>query len=98
MSQQEDFNNFCTIYQNMPQRIINIISDNCNFQSSKSPMYKKYFFVNYPVATSHDFYNWLSHYQSNDWQVDIWIMDDEQFEYHWPYHASFIMENNFEEE
>ncbi len=103
MESNSEFSVYCKIYQNMSQNLIDRISKNCNYKSYQWPMYKKAFFTDNVTAGEEDWYNWQSHFQTKDWESDIWTMSKLDFEYYWPYHASFIKTyfegaNLFEEE
>tara|TARA_R110001632_G_scaffold64607_1_gene153505 strand:+ start:843 stop:1145 length:303 start_codon:yes stop_codon:yes gene_type:complete len=94
---------FCEIYQKMSQKLIKRISKNCNYKSYQWPMYKKSFFADHDTAGEEEWYIWQIKFQTKDWETDIWMMSELEFEYYWPYHASFIKTyfegaNLFEEE
>ena len=97
MESNDEFSMFCNIYQNFSQKLIGIISKNCNYKSHQWPMYKNAFFADNDSASNEDWYRWQINFQTKDWETDIWEMSNLDFEYYWPYHASFI-KAYFEEE
>jgi len=86
---------FCKIYQNMSQNLINRISKNCNYKHYHWPLYKRAFLTDNPQSTVEDWYVWKERFQTHNWEIDIWTMTMDDFEYHWPYHSAFIR-NSFE--
>ena len=74
------------------------MNNHFSYHHLKWPRYKKRFFERNPDAPKEDYYSWISHHMSNNWEGDIIWMDDERFKYHWPSHYGFIMEIHSEEE
>lgn len=47
-----------------------------------------------PDKTHEDFIAWRHHRMFNDWQNDIYSMNNNEFQYHWPMIAGVLAEVN----
>ena len=52
------------------------------------------FEIFYPEKNHEDFIAWRHHRRFNDWQDDIYSMNDVEFQYHWPLIAGALAEVN----
>ena len=50
--------------------------------------------IYFPDKTHEDFIAWRHHRTFNDWQDDIYSMNDVEFQYHWPLIAGALAEVN----
>ena len=50
--------------------------------------------IYFPDKTHEDFIAWRHHRRFNDWQDDLYSMNDVEFQYHWPLIAGALAEVN----
>ena len=62
----------------------------------KDPMFTSIhlYGIYFPDKTHQDFIDWRHHRRYNDWQDDIYSMNDVEFQYHWPLIAGALAEVN----
>ena len=62
----------------------------------KDPMFTSIhlYGIYFPDKTHQDFIAWRHHRTFNDWQDDIYSMNDVEFQYHWPLIAGALAEVN----
>lgn len=73
-----------------PKHIQNMNIYNYSWTHSINYYRELFFEFHGHIASDDDFYDWFAHFKSGDWQSDIFIMTDDEFEYHWPSHATHI--------
>lgn len=89
---EEDFSRYCKAYQEMNQQKIEKIGEYCKPIPQKSAMYRREFFKNNSELSDDEWYVWGKYYFSNNWEIDIWIMTEDEFKFSWPFHTGFIEE------
>jgi hypothetical protein len=61
------------------------------FEKSNPMYFSIHLFVIYfPEKTHEDYIAWRHHRQFNDWQDDIYSMNEAEFKYHWPMLAGLL--------
>ncbi len=76
----------------------NFIKNHISHKYEKWPTYRKWFFEKNPGSSEEEYYSWMAHRSGNQWEVDITWMKDEEFQYYWPVHYTYIMDIATEEE
>ena len=90
MSEASLLQTYLEIEQDWPLSLVSIDAQKQDPMFTSIQMFEIFF----PDKSHEDFIAWRHHRTFNDWQDDIYSMNDVEFQYHWPLIAGALAEVN----
>ena len=88
MSEAILLHSYLEIEKDWPSSLVSIDAQKKDPMFTSVHLYEIYF----PDKTHEDFITWRHHRRFNDWQNDIYSMNNNEFQYHWPLIAGALLE------
>ena len=90
MNETSFLQTYLEIEKDWPLSLVSIDAQKNDPMFTSVHLYEIYF----PDKTHEDFIAWRHHRRFNDWQNDIYSMNNNEFQYHWPLIAGALLEVN----